>query len=278
MLNNLKTFGKAFVSKVASKSPVICAVGGVVLTGGALFMMNRQTKKREEILEKYVQTRKQQIFNKAVKSGNADGYESADDIMFSKEDFTVKDKIKLGIKTYGIPVTMYLAGMGLSVTAVALLSKKLAAAAISPVATTAIGCTNEMIADKAKKSIDEKLHGPEAERYRPKVLPGTGVEQANGGTDRFYNTWDGRWFNSDVTTVKAAILEASEALLDENSGVGGVAFSNIYDILNITRSVSSDVDGFLPGAPINFDFETRTLEDGTPYTAIIWNTEPEKLV
>lgn len=277
MLNKIKIFGKAFATKVASKSPVICAVAGVALTGGALVMMNKQTKKREEILDKYIQTRKQQIFDKAVKSGKYE-VESIEDVRFTKDDFTFKDKAKLFVKTYGVPVTMYLAGMGLSVTAVALLSKRLAAAAISPVATTAIGCTNEVIADKARKTVDEKLHGPEAERYRPKVIPGTGVEQAKGGTDRFYNTWDGRWFNSDTNTVKSAILEASEALLDEESGIGAVTFSNIYDNLNLTRSVSNDVDGFPAGSPIDYDFEIRTLEDDTPYTAIIWKTEPERLV
>lgn len=275
MLNNKFTsFGKAVLEKAASKSPILCAIGGVVLTGGALYMMNRQTKKREEILDKYIQTKRQKICDKAVKLGED---VTIDEVVVKKEDFTFRDKVVVGIKTYGIPVCMYLAGVGLSVTGVALLSKRLAAAAISPVATTAIGCTNEVIADRAKKEIDEKLHGPDAEKYRPKVQSGCGIGYTNGGHDIFYNTWDKSWFFSDINTVKNAVLQCSEAL-SRDEEVTRVLVNDFYDTLGATRSVGGDHEGWLAGSPIDVDYEIRTFEDGTPYTAIIWKTEPETII
>lgn len=276
---NAKTIGSMmtkFGRKAIEKSPIAAVVVATAATIALPFITKKCVSNEEQIAEAYLEKKREKVLKAAQKK---DPEVCLGDIIdeVDEDSLTKKDKAKIKLKTYWPVIACEIISIGGSWFWYKSMSKRLAAIAVSPVASTVVGAGTDVALDQAKKTIKEKMEGPDAEKYVPKVLDGTGIERGNGGIDLFYSTYSGRWFTSDMATVKAAYANANDSLARKDEGVAMVSLNEICDSVSISRTDMGDNHGFAVGDHIDIKFEVRVDSNEKPYTAIIYETEPREL-
>ena len=276
---NTKTIGSFFTKfgkKAIEKSPIAAVAVATAATIALPFITKKCLSNEEQIAEAYLEKKREKVLKAAQKK---DPEVCLGDIIeeVDEDSFTKKDKAIIKLKTYWPVIACEAISIGCSWFGYKSMSKRLAAMAVSPVASTVVGAGSEVALDQAKKTVKEKLEGPDAEKYVPKVLDGTGIERGNGGIDLFYSTYSGRWFTSDMATVKSAYANANDSLARKDEGVAMVSLNEICDNVSISRTDMGDNHGFAVGDHIDVTFEVRVDSNEKPYTAIIYETEPREL-
>jgi hypothetical protein len=277
---NAKTIGSLFTKvgkKAIEKSPVVAIAVSVAATIALPFVTKKCLSNEEQIAEAYLEKKREKVLAAAQKK---DPEVCLGDIIeeVDEDSFTKKDKAIIKLKTYWPVMLCEAISIGGSLYGYRSLSKKLAAVAVSPVASTVVGAGSEVAIDQAKKTVKEKLEGPDAEKYVPHVIEGSGIERGKGGMTRFRSGATGRWCTSDVATMTAAYANANDSLSRGDEGVACVSLSDIaYDGIGISRVGIGDTIGFAAGEHIDVKFEHREDDYGEPYMEVIYLTEPCKL-
>lgn len=279
MLNkkSIGSFFTKFGKKAIEKSPVVAIAVSVAATIALPFVTKKCLSNEEEIAEAYLEKKREKVLAKVQKK---DPEVCLGDIIdeVDEDSLTKKDKAIIKLKTYWPVLICEAISVGGSLYGYRSLSKKLAAVAVSPVASTVVGAGSEVALDQAKKTVKEKLQGPDTEKYVPHVLEGSGIERGKGGMTRFHSAHTGRWCTSDVVTMQAAYDSANGSLARGDEGVANVSLSDIAeDGIGISRTAGGDKLGFVAGEHIDVKFEHREDDNGEPYMEVIYLTEPREL-
>lgn len=92
-----------------------------------------------------------------------------------------------------------------------------------------------------------------------------------GGEELFLETISGRYFRSDMTSVREAVVSANEQRINDFY----VTLNDFYDMLNLPHTAQGDYMGWNVDAKIEVRYRAIMSADGKPVCALEYRTYPK---
>jgi hypothetical protein len=185
-----------------------------------------------------------------------------EDAQYEKGDsLTASEKVKTAWKPYIPSVVTGVASITCLIGASSVNAKRNAALATAyELSKTALTEYKEKvveeIGEKKEKVIREKINQDHLDKN---PVSKSNVVITNNGEQLFYDGVSGRYFKSDIETIKAAINKVNRDMVYSNY----ISLSEFYDELEIEHtSVSDDLGWNLDNGLIEIDFNSRITDDG----------------
>ena len=246
--------GKAkILEKLAiDNSPVLLTAIGVAGTIGTAILTHRAALRAVRIIE----NAKPFDFNNGSPS----------------EEYTTKDKAKLVWKNYIPPVVSGTATVAAIIMANHIGTKRAAALA------AAYTISEKAYAEYRDKVIErigakEETNVPNAvaqDRVTKTPLTEGNVLMVSGGDHLFMEMYTGRYFRSDIETVRKAVNEINYKINTH----GYASISDFYDEMGLAHTGVSDEMGWTSDKLMDVNFDAVLSEDGQPCVAISFMTGP----
>ncbi len=90
------------------------------------------------------------------------------------------------------------------------------------------------------------------------------------GRSLCYDTYGGRYFESDVNSINAAVNEVNAQIINENYA----SLTDFYDRIGLSKTDESDEVGWNTDALLGVDFSTTMSDDNRPCIAISFAVRP----
>lgn len=244
LASKLKTIEKLAVDN----SPVLLTAIGVAGVIGTSILSMRAARKADRML-----------------------YEAGSKIG-SGEDFGIKEEIKATWTAYIPPVVSGVTTITAIVLANHIGTKRAAALA-------AAYTISEKAYTEYRDKVVERLGEKEENQIRNEVVkdrvrqmpPSEGnVLMVSGGEHLFIEMYTGRYFRSDMQTVRKAVNEINHKINTH----GYASISDFYDLLNLSHTAVSDELGWSSDKLMDVDFQPVLSEDGQPCVGINFMTGP----
>lgn len=187
-------------------------------------------------------------------------------------EFGRKDHVKLVWKIYIPPVASGVTTIGCIVMANHIGSKRAAAvAAAYTISEKAYSEYKEKVIERIGENEERKVRD-EIVRDRVRNNPPTegNVLMVGDGDHLFMEMYTGRYFRSDMQTVKSAVNEINYKINTH----GYASISEFYDLLNLQHTAVSDEMGWTSDKLMDVDYTAVLSEDGRPCVAINFMTGP----
>lgn len=243
------TMKEAVVAGWAEHGSKIMLVGGIIGTGVALCMTADATLKAHDILEK--EKKAQGVDNLPVKE------------TFKKAaPCYIPAAVLWGVSALGI-AGGYKAEANNAVATMA--AYKLAESSLQEYK----NATKEVVGDKKEQKIRQKVTENHMNTYS---ISDTQVYRAYGrGDSLFFEVYSGRYFRSDVDTIKKAVNDLNEELFNN----GMVTLNEFYNALGLPETKLGDDYVFdAQKGTIKVDYMYSNAEDDSPCAEIEFESEP----
>jgi xanthosine utilization system XapX-like protein len=239
---------------IIDNSPTI--LSGVAVTGTLMtaYLTGRATFRAADVL--------------AVEATRVADFEPA-----VRPSFNNKDKAKLVWKCYIPPALVVVGTVGCIVGANHINAKRMAALA------AAYKLSEKQIAqykDKVKEIIGEKQErevrtavAQDAVNTNP---PGDRIFQAYGGETLCLDKWTGRYFRSDMQTIRSAENDLIKVLFRGTDRA--VTLGDFYSNIGLPIPRCAEEVGWNADSGIEFGFDTVMTPDGVPCLVVDFNIEP----
>lgn len=186
-------------------------------------------------------------------------------------DLTTKDKAKLVWKCYIPPAISVVTTIGCMVSANSISSSRMAALA----AAYAVSDKNfTEYKDKVKEMFGEKKAGEVRTATAQDAVDGTpmvNVERGNGGDTLCLDKWTGRFFTSDMQSIRAAENDLNKGLYRGNNRVA--TLGDFYQCLGISSPKCAEDIGWNADSPLDLVFDT-VLREGQPVLVMDFANTP----
>ena len=190
-----------------------------------------------------------------------------------KEELTIPEKVKVAWKPYipaaviGVASTVCLIGScKVSTRRVAALTTayKLSETALTEFKDKAV----EVVGEKKVKDIKEKIAKDKVEQN---PVTKSSVIITDRGNTLCYDAAAGRYFKSDIETIKKAVNEINRQMVYDNY----VSLNEFYDKLGLDNTELGDELGWnLDHGLVEVDFSSQIADDGTPCIVVSYNVAP----
>lgn len=127
----------------------------------------------------------------------------------------------------------------------------------------------EVISKDEVKTVNEKFV-EETRHHNP--IPKADLIHNAGGDDLFLETISGRWFRSDMTSVREAIVSANEQIINDS---GYASLNDLYDMLNIPQTAQGDYIGWTTDHKIMVNYTPVISPDGRSGIALDYRSFPK---
>ena len=97
------------------------------------------------------------------------------------------------------------------------------------------------------------------------------VHVANGGEVLFYDTVSGRYFKSDIETLRRAENTLNQRLLNSSY----VSLNEMYSEIGLDETKLGDDMGWVPDNMLEFRFSARLASDNTPCVVLDYKIDPK---
>lgn len=203
------------------------------------------------------------------------GYKKASKrIEAAQVELSTRDKIRLCWVDYLPAVTV-----GLATTGAIVGSNRLSAAnntalgAAYFAATSTIKEMDKAIAEELGKGKANKIKDLVAEKkLEEKPIIEDNVIIVGDGESLFFDSWTGRYFKSNIETVKRIQNDFNHALIGGSESF--VTLNEVYSAIGLERIKSGDNLGWTPENPIEVGFSTQLTTDGRPCAVLNFLVEP----
>lgn len=183
-----------------------------------------------------------------------------------------KERVKLVWKEY-LPA----AGMGLLTIACIVGANRIGAKRLVAVTTaySIVERTAEQYRDKVIQTIgakrEEAVRVAVAEnQMRERPLKTSQIILIAGENTLCFDTWSGRYFTSDVETLKKAMNDTNYQINNNLSA----SLTDFWARVGLPRTAESDNIGWMSEKLLELDFTYTSAEDGRPCLAVSFNTTP----
>lgn len=252
---------------VSNNTPVILTGAGVVGVVATTVLTGKATIKAGHILDEEHQKRVHHI----VPSG--DGTDLPRDQMFPTVQFTKEDVVKLVWREY-VPVVIFAGGTIACIVMANRISAKEAAALAA-----AYGLTQDKFADYREK-VKEQFGAGKETKVRDEVVkdqvaanpPVQGNVIITGSGDvMLLDLFSGRYFQSNIETVKKAINEINAEVLAEDS----VELTRFYQLVGLPSIGISDAVGWNNSQDlVDISVHPVMMDDGKPCIGYEFTVQP----
>lgn len=189
-------------------------------------------------------------------------------------DLSVKDKIRLCWVDY-LPA----AAVGLTTAGAIIGSNRLSVAnnkALGAAYFAAASSIKEMdkaIAEELGEGKANKIKDLVAEKkLGKKPIIEDNIVVVGDGDSLFFDSWTGRYFKSNIETVKRIQNDFNHALIGGSEYF--VTLNEVYSAIGLERIKSGDNLGWTPENPIEVGFSTQLTTDGRPCAVLNFLVEP----
>jgi hypothetical protein len=249
---NLPDLYKRVIKLTVDNGPAVLTSVAVAGTVATAYLTGRATFKAAEIL----------------------GDEAEKRILHEREElrvFPTKDKIKLVWTQYLPPAGMAVTTIGCIVFANRISAKRLAAVA-------AAYSLSEKRFTEYKDKIEEKLGIQKEKAARDELAqdrvtakPPTGQQiMVEGDEVICFENWTGRYFKSDMETLKKAQNDVNYQIL----GDGYATMADFYDKVGLESTKMANEMGWNLEHPMDLYFGTTLTDNGRPCIVVEYNTQP----
>lgn len=231
-------------------SPLLLTAVGVAGVIGTAILTHKATKKAEAILKE---------------NDEAIG-------MYDLERRDRKTTIQLVWKSYIPPVTSGALTIGAIVFANRIGTKRAAAlAAAYTISEQAFSEYKEQVIQKIGAQKEQQIRD-EMMRHRIEDTPMTekNVIIMGSGENLCFDQWSGRYFNSSVEEIRAAVNEVN-FMVNHN---GYASLTDFYDCIGLPRTQESEEVGWTVDKLLEVNFSTHLADDGRPCIGFSFQVHP----
>ena len=127
----------------------------------------------------------------------------------------------------------------------------------------------ETIGEKKEQAIKDKV---DKERLERNPVSNNQVIIASKGDTLFYDVISGRYFKSDIETIRKVVNDLNKRMMYENY----ISLSDFYDEIGLSHTKNSDELGWNINNEglIEIDFGSQIADDGTPCIVIDYYISP----
>lgn len=126
----------------------------------------------------------------------------------------------------------------------------------------------ETIGEKKEKTVRDKIAKDKVEKN---PVSKTQVIMTEKGSTLCYETISGRYFKSDIDTIKKAVNELNRQMLSDMY----ISLSEFYNEIGLDNTkVSDDLGWNLDEGLIDIDFSSQLADDGTPCVVVDYLVPP----
>lgn len=127
----------------------------------------------------------------------------------------------------------------------------------------------ETIGEKKEKQIREEI---DKDRVKKNPVSNATVYVASNGATLCYDALSGRYFQSDMETIRRAINVINRRMMDEMS----MSLSEFYDEIDLEHTKVSDEIGWsIDDGYIDLEFSSQITDDGRPCLVIDFDKAPK---
>ena len=250
--SNISKITHNLAKTVSNNSPGLLMLTGLIGMGAAMVMVAKAAPKAQQILDDLHETQSEDI---------------------TQPQKTIEE-VKAVAKIYAPAAGMALISAGCIVC-----SYKLSANRIATLA-TAYGIQSrkfknyqktvlEEVGEKKEKLIREKAIQKSVDEE--KDVDDKRVINTGKGTTLCYEDWGGRYFWSDIETIRAAVNILNRRLIDEMY----ISVNDLYDEIGLPPTRLGDQLGWnADDFPINIDFASQLTEKNEACVVVSWDARP----
>ena len=127
----------------------------------------------------------------------------------------------------------------------------------------------DTIGDKKEKAIRDEI---KKDRLKNDSVKTKEVIFTNNGSSLFYDTYSGRYFHSDLESVKRSINELNARLMRE----GSISLNELYEKLSLCTTKTGSLMGWkMSNGLIDVTYDTFIADNGEPCIVIDYNVLPD---
>lgn len=233
-------------------SPLIFTAVGTAGVIATAFLTGKATFKAAEVLAEEAEAR---------------GFYEADS---SKPYFTTKEKAQMVWKLYIPSAVVVVLSCGAIISSNQIGTRRTAALA------TAFTISEKAYAEYRDK-VAEKLGAKKEEGIRDEIAQDRVNRDYDGkvivmevGKQLCYDSWSGRFFESDMESIKHAVNRLNYQINGQNYA----SLTDFYDFLGLPRTANSDEIGWNVDKLLDVHYTTTLAPSGKPAIAIEYRVEP----
>lgn len=188
----------------------------------------------------------------------------------SYEPLTLKEQTKLTWKCY-IPAASTVAVTTAAIVASNHIGTRRAAAvaAAYSLSEKAFAEYREKVVEKMGENKERQVRD-DIQQDRVNANPPSNEVVIMVGKQLCYDSYSGRYFQSDMESVKKAMNDLNHKIINDNYA----SLSDFYDLLGLERTSVSDEIGWNLDKLLDIHFTTTLAEDGRPAIALDYRVDP----
>lgn len=188
----------------------------------------------------------------------------------SYEPLTLKEQTQLTWKCY-IPAVSTVAVTTAAIVASNQIGTRRAAAvaAAYSLSEKAFAEYREKVVEKMGENKERQVRD-DIQQDRVKANPPSNEVVIMVGKQLCYDSYSGRYFQSDMESVKKAMNDLNHKIINDNYA----SLSDFYDLLGLERTSVSDEIGWNLDKLLDIHFTTTLAEDGRPAIALDYRVDP----
>lgn len=130
--------------------------------------------------------------------------------------------------------------------------------------------TVEKVLDEEKINEVNEQFVEETRHHNP--IPKADLIHNAGGDELFLDTISGRWFRSDMTSVREAVVSANEQIINDT---GYTTLNDLYDMLNLPTTAQGDYLGWTTDHKIIVNYVPVISPDGRSGISLEYRSFPK---
>ena len=177
-------------------------------------------------------------------------------------------------KDFAVPAIGFAASGGMVVGGVVFLTKEVGALAVAAAASSkhlaaVEQAIPEVLSDSKRQSLEDKVAEIEAKDLD---IPKDEIELTGRGDVLFYEPMCGKWFRSELQSVRAAVNDANEMMWGDMS----LSLNEFYECLGLASTEAGDLLGWRSDhSRIDISYRERSTKSGELYFVMEYRVSPE---